>query len=256
MAAFRLTKSALPTLLKALTVARERLATSQERYRTQEQQLGRSIEKEIAKLQQNLDEFNRRESEANAAIVQLSAQKKPKSGLIGRLFKITELPKSVQDEIVRQRLLIRAITDSAAAVRQQYSGLTSIQSAVLDQSSWVTKLESEIERRQRKKNKVIELKAAAAANAKQTRKIAISVKTQMEKQPNCPYCNGALGDAPHADHIYPVSKGGRSVPRNMIWVCAECNTRKRDLTLTGFIKKYQYNRIAIEARLESLGKDY
>lgn len=255
-APFRLTKSSLPTLLKALSVEREKLASLREQQQNQERQLGRPIADDASRLRLQLVELKKREDKANAEIAKLLAQEVPKSGLVGRLFGLKELPKSVQDEIVRQRLLIRSICDNAATLQHQLSELIRIQFAVACKSSRVSKLESEVEKRQRKKDKLVELKAAAAANANQTRMVATSIKKQMEKQPNCPYCNGALGDTPHADHIYPVAKGGRSVPRNMVWVCAACNIRKRDLTLTGFIKKYQFDRTSIEARLEILGKDY
>lgn len=65
-----------------------------------------------------------------------------------------------------------------------------------------------------------------------------------------------LGDEPHADHIYPVSKGGRSMPKNMVYVCAPCNSQKINLTLAGFIKKYNLDRDEIERRLQELGKEF
>ncbi len=61
---------------------------------------------------------------------------------------------------------------------------------------------------------------------------------------------------PHADHIHPLSKGGRSVAGNMVWVCANCNSMKRDLTLAGFVRKFGLDRQAIENRLQQLGKEY
>jgi hypothetical protein len=42
----------------------------------------------------------------------------------------------------------------------------------------------------------------------------------------------------------------------MVWACSGCNNLKRDLTLTGFIRKYTLDREVIEARLEELGKEY
>lgn len=256
MTTFKLTKSALPTLLKVLAIARERLASHQEEFRVEENRIGRQLENEIQRLQAALERCRIAEEMAKQEIDRLSRMEVPKIGFLGRLFDMKEQPQAARDEIVKHRFKIRETEETAAPLRHQLSKLTGIQSAIARQSSWVVKLESEVERRQRKKDKMVELRAAAATNSKQTRIIAISVKTQMGKQPNCPYCNGPLGDTPHADHIYPVAKGGRSVPRNMVWVCADCNMKKRDMTLSGFIRKSPFERAVIEARLDILGKDY
>ena len=77
-----------------------------------------------------------------------------------------------------------------------------------------------------------------------------------EKQTHCPYCGGGLGAQPHADHIYPVAKGGLSTIANMVLVCAECNNKKAEHTLTAFIRLYGLDRGAIETRLTELGKDF
>lgn len=122
--------------------------------------------------------------------------------------------------------------------------------------SWAAKLEDAVGRKQRKRDSLVELRAAAAANSNETRKVGSTVKRKLTRKPWCPYCGGILGLDSHADHIYPVSKGGRSAPRNMVYVCSECNARKRNLTLHGFMRKYGLDRAAIEARLDELGKDY
>ena len=57
-------------------------------------------------------------------------------------------------------------------------------------------------------------------------------------------------------HIYPVSKGGRSTLRNMVYVCGSCNVRKGTLTLVGFIRKFDLDREEIERRLRDLGKEW
>jgi 5-methylcytosine-specific restriction endonuclease McrA len=78
----------------------------------------------------------------------------------------------------------------------------------------------------------------------------------MNIDPRCPYCGKDMGNDPHCDHVYPVSKGGLSTPQNMVYVCLDCNLKKTDLTLTQFIKKHGVRRLEIEERLEKLGKDY
>jgi len=60
----------------------------------------------------------------------------------------------------------------------------------------------------------------------------------------------------HADHIYPVSKGGQSRAENMVNVCAQCNSKKSDLTLSTFIEQNGLDRVRIERNLNSLGKEF
>jgi 5-methylcytosine-specific restriction endonuclease McrA len=106
-----------------------------------------------------------------------------------------------------------------------------------------------------------DLKARAAMSDMETRKLAESVKRGIAHQIKllgvCPYCGQTIDSkAAHADHIYPVSKGGRSHARNMIYVCSNCNIKKGDATLNQFIRLTGYDRDAIEERLSRLGKDY
>jgi 5-methylcytosine-specific restriction endonuclease McrA len=73
----------------------------------------------------------------------------------------------------------------------------------------------------------------------------------------CPYCGSKLSKIKcHADHIYPVSKGGLTTKRNMILVCPDCNLKKSKLTLNQFINKYKMDRIFIHNNLDTLEKDY
>lgn len=101
-----------------------------------------------------------------------------------------------------------------------------------------------------------DLRAKASQSKKEKRKLASEVKSRLPTDHDCPYCGSALDADKHADHIHPISKGGLSSEANMVWVCSECNLRKRSMTLAAFIKKFQLDRNAIEARLESLGKDF
>ena len=74
---------------------------------------------------------------------------------------------------------------------------------------------------------------AAAVDAK-TRSRASSMKRIVDKNKNCPYCGVDIGKSAHLDHIYPVSMGGLSVPENLVWCCASCNSRKSDKGLMVF----------------------
>ena len=112
------------------------------------------------------------------------------------------------------------------------------------------------ERQQRKKDRDDEIRAAAAANTEETRKQAERLRSKLGDQQHCPYCRGQLAGGLHVDHIYPVSKGGRSVVRNLVKVCIECNQKKGNLTLTQFIKAYSLDRDEVERRLAELDKDF
>lgn len=105
------------------------------------------------------------------------------------------------------------------------------------------------------------LKAKAASADRKSRKVAISVKRKISNQikilKNCPYCGDDLNmNTAHADHIYPISKGGHSTSKNMVYVCERCNMQKKNFTLNKFIQITGYNRKDIEMRLDLLKKDY
>ncbi len=109
----------------------------------------------------------------------------------------------------------------------------------------------------KKKLKHEELKVRAKRNEDEIRKMAQGVRRALfEDGARCPYCYKALGADPHADHIYPVSKGGLSVVENMVMVCSSCNLKKTNLTLREFIGKYRLDREEIERRLDELGKRF
>ena len=103
-------------------------------------------------------------------------------------------------------------------------------------------------------------RAIIAAYKNKTRRLAGQIKSELRKQmkidPRCPYCGKGMCHDPHCDHIYPISKGGLSTPQNMVYICADCNFKKTDFTLSQFINKYGLSRLEIEQRLEKLGKDY
>lgn len=114
----------------------------------------------------------------------------------------------------------------------------------------------EAEEAERRLNRASRLKAAAAQNQDAQRKLVGSIRSKIEKASDCAYCGTVLGTACHLNHIYPVSKGGHSTPRNLVWVCVGCNQMKRDMTLAQFIKACGMNREIIEERLATLKKDY
>lgn len=110
------------------------------------------------------------------------------------------------------------------------------------------------------KDETAKHKAHSYAYLEKTRELALEVKREIKSQLSkfkvCPYCENDLGEIPHADHIYPVSKGGLSTKENMVYICQNCNSTKSDKTLNAFIKLKGFDRDKIEANLELLGKDY
>lgn len=118
------------------------------------------------------------------------------------------------------------------------------------------------QREQNKKRKQEETKAKAAAYDDAVRKLADSVKRKLIAQYKsshlCPYCEdefSAERNKVHADHIYPVHKGGLSTTANMVLICQSCNSAKSDLTLRVFCKKRGFDFEKVCGRLEKLGKD-
>jgi len=114
---------------------------------------------------------------------------------------------------------------------------------------------------QKKNNELHHLKARASSTTKEARQAAIAIKRQIANQFKllkiCPYCGEPLNiSSAHADHIYPISKGGHSTIMNMVYICADCNIKKSSNTLNQFIRKTGYRREDIERRLELLNKDY
>ncbi len=114
----------------------------------------------------------------------------------------------------------------------------------------------------KEKQKINVLKARAASTEKEIRAQAQGYRHGFKKQTNkipfCPYCGEKFDEesTPHLDHIYPVSKGGKSSASNLVFVCTTCNLNKSALTLRSFIIKYKLNESLIHENLELLGKDF
>ncbi len=122
------------------------------------------------------------------------------------------------------------------------------------------RIQEHISKKEKKEAKKDTDRAVIAAYKGKSRRLAKQVKSDLKKQmsidPHCPYCGYHMSNDAHCDHIYPVSKGGLSAPKNMVYVCSDCNSKKIDLTLSQFIKKHNLVRFEIERRLEKLGKDF
>ena len=134
------------------------------------------------------------------------------------------------------------------------------QAETLAQKKLAAKVKSKAQlAKEDKKAKELErLKSLAASTAEDKRKILSRKKKDLRHHNQCPYC-GIEFDVfsnVHADHIYPLSKGGLEVEENLVLVCSSCNLKKGNLTLREFIIKFKLNRDKIEGRLELLGKSF
>lgn len=116
--------------------------------------------------------------------------------------------------------------------------------------------EREEERAKLTKRKIENLRVVVAAVDGTTRQVATKKKRKITHNGQCPYCGLALTAGTHLDHIYPVSKGGRSTERNLVHICSTCNSRKTNLTLAQFCIKFSLDRSLIERRLTELNKDF
>jgi hypothetical protein len=96
--------------------------------------------------------------------------------------------------------------------------------------------------------------AKAAATEDKTRDAAREISDIINKTRECPYCGMALGDKPHLDHIYPISKGGLSIRENLVWCCALCNLRKSDSGLIAFLHATGFDLATVFNRLKAMGK--
>lgn len=106
-----------------------------------------------------------------------------------------------------------------------------------------------------------ELKAKAKAYDDEQREYAKSIrnkiKHQLHEYPNCPYCGvPLLIPQAHADHIYPIAFGGLSTTKNMVFVCQDCNKKKKTRTLREFIKEFGLDEEFVFQNLEKLKKKF
>jgi 5-methylcytosine-specific restriction endonuclease McrA len=133
---------------------------------------------------------------------------------------------------------------------------------LLDKNFDINVVREVIDKKEKKRHEYDSVKALAAAHLNKTRSIGDKVKKGLQSQIKivkyCPYCGKRFGDSdvPHADHIYPVSKGGLSTSKNMIYICSTCNIKKANKTLREFIIENNLDRDRIEKNLELLKKTF
>lgn len=113
----------------------------------------------------------------------------------------------------------------------------------------------------RKEHKAERLRALAQAKLDKVRNASGALKKRatkgLDSSEECPYCAELTPTNEMVlDHIYPVAEGGLGTSKNTVLVCWQCNSRKSDLTLRVFAKKFRLDYDAICERLDDMGKKF
>ena len=113
----------------------------------------------------------------------------------------------------------------------------------------------------RKKHNEMRIKSLAKSKVGKVRSSSATLKKKTLENLNanneCPYCSKTFETKKMVlDHIYPVSEGGLDTLKNTVLVCISCNSKKSNLTLRMFSKKYEINFEKICEKLDALGKKY
>lgn len=211
-------------------------------------------EKKLMKVREEHEGIRNRVAEIRSIALHRKQQHYAAAGTLKKFFMDKTAPNLTEPE----KAEIERLQTLLAKFRHGYD-LNKYRSAY-ETHERLTRIQTHISQKERKDTKRKTDRAVIAAYKGKSRSLADQIKSELREQTNidshCPYCGGDMGDDPHCDHVYPVSKGGLSTPQNMVYVCSDCNLKKTALTLTQFIKKYGFRRLEIEQRLEKLGKDY
>jgi 5-methylcytosine-specific restriction endonuclease McrA len=244
---FSISKATMPALLKKRVEVASQI---------------RALESELtlpflAQEAKSLEATESRIREIYKKIAELRKSTQVKKGLMGNIFGSTEITPDAQRQITilnnEQESLMMKISGSHWKTVASQSSKASYRDT---KAAFLKKIDARITLLERKKDNLDSLKSKAAKTSDEVRMIASSVRKKLDRNDECPYCGEWILNVGHADHIYPVSKGGRSLKKNMVYVCAKCNLKKKDMTLTMFIKKFDLDRDSIEERLQALGKEF
>lgn len=174
-------------------------------------------------------------------------------------LRLTSLRKKVRDLAIspykRDEMLAKAISTAKYQVKSCVSEAKVVRAQIREITASMTQGKKQAAQKKAKEKRGTD-KAILAHAKGNGRKVAAKIKRQLEITVDCPYCGEQLGEQPHADHIYPQSKGGLSRLKNLVYVCRTCNVRKSDLTLVAFIEECSLDRKRLENRLKELGKEF
>lgn len=150
----------------------------------------------------------KREAEIQERLAELDAEKKRRSGFLAGLLGRSGLPPTAQAELNALQSEWRTLYyRRQPEVRKLLEPNTVKAARVTRLRDWIAKLEDVLSRKPRPRDRIAELKAAAAANARTSRGVAASVRRELAKQPWCPYCGAPLGDhPPRRPHISALQR--------------------------------------------------
>lgn len=204
-----------------------------------------------AKGKQLLDQLNTQYAEVEELLARLTSSPGSKEKHTGHQFVLLGRdPRSVVTPLTHAvRECEKQLADAFRRINATRGALERNASEIEQACAHLAQLEAHQHRKDKDR-------AFLAQARGKSRDQAEAIKKQLTKTSNCPYCSLPLGDDPHADHIYPQSKGGLSTVKNMVYVCQLCNQMKSDLTLVSFIATFNLDRSRIESALRELGKDF
>ena len=244
----------VPITKMSMTTLQSKRSDAEKRIQELKKELVTQSKFETEKLK--VDKANLQIEKLNQELFFQRDRREVSTGLMGAIFGTKEIPKSAIDRIAILRKEISSNESSISISSTLVKNQTYTQNRIADTFEWLNKVVAKIATIENREAKQQSLKNKAAENTKTKRQIAKGVKKSLADNKDCPYCGFTLTTTAHADHIYPVSKGGESTKKNMVLVCSDCNSKKSSLTLQAFIKKFDLDRDEIESRLQSLGKDF
>jgi 5-methylcytosine-specific restriction endonuclease McrA len=181
---------------------------------------------------------------------------------LGRVLPCYRVPEfKYQESTLRTRLKKIVLPKRPNSVVELKRGKLKETINLRDQDFDINIVRKVIEKKEQERAGRESVNALAAAHLSKTRSLAGTIKKGLESQMRifnlCPYCEKPLDDdVPHADHIYPVSQGGLSTRKNMVYICSTCNMKKTNKTLREFIRDNKLDRYKIEKNLELLKKSF
>ena len=243
---FNLNKSSLSSCVAKRSELLEAIAEIQSQINTNSS--SNDLNRSLSTTNKRIEEI---ESEIKS-IQQSQSSYEIAPGLFNTIFRDRRMVDRAFQSISSLRDEIRRIEKGRELLKSElfYIDRVSTQQAFLD------KLDKRIASLKNKEESIRSLKNRAALSEREKRSLVGAVKKKLKHHDDCPYCGGDLGPNPHADHIYPLSRGGYGVPSNMVLVCSSCNLKKHNFTLREFILKFNLDRDVIESRLEKLGKHF
>lgn len=183
-------------------------------------------------------------------------QQKP--GFVANFLGTKEMKPEAKNQVERLTESRNRLTTTLSGIdRSALSNYRYYSHQLQESEEWLQKIRDKVGVLKAKEDKLNALKNKAAETVKAKREIGQTVKRKLLSNTHCPYCGDSLdGKEVHADHIYPIAKGGESRNDNMVFVCRPCNQKKGVLTLQKFIKEFDLDRTTIEKRLTELGKEF